>query len=47
MLRSYQDKNQVDRVTIDIVATTVQLLEKRQTEDEEIPVDADAPLPEK
>ena len=42
VLRPYQDKNQVERVAIDIVATTVQLLEKQ-----EIPVDADAPLPEK
>ena len=47
VLRSYQDKNQAERVTLDIIATTVQLLEKRQSEDENIPVDADAPLPEK
>src|SRR5207253_8763539 len=47
VLRPYQDKNQVERVALDIVATTVQLLEKRQSKDEDIPVDADAPLPEK
>jgi len=48
VLRSYQDKNQADRVALDIVATTVQLLEKRQSKDEEIPLDFDAPVvPEK
>ncbi len=29
-LRSYKDKNQVERQAIDIVATTVQLLDKRK-----------------
>jgi single-strand DNA-binding protein len=48
VLRSYQDKNKADRVAIDIIATTVQLLEKRQSKDEEIPLDFDAPVvPEK
>ena len=47
VLRSYQDKNQADRVALDIVATTVQLLEKRQSKEEEIPLDFDAPVPEK
>jgi single-strand DNA-binding protein len=48
VLRSYQDKNKADRAAIDIVATTVQLLEKRQSKDEEIPLDFDAPVvPEK
>ena len=47
VLRSYQDKNQADRVALDIVATTVQLLEKRQSKDEEISLDFDAPVPEK
>jgi single-strand DNA-binding protein len=47
VLRSYQDKNKVDRVAIDIIATTVQLLEKRQSEGEDIPVDSDAPMSEK
>ena len=44
VLRSYQDKNQADRVALDIIATTVQLLEKRQSKDEEIPLDFDAPV---
>ena len=48
VLRSYQDKNQADRVALDIIATTVQLLEKRQSKEEEIPLDFDAPVvPEK
>ncbi len=44
VLRSYQDKNQADRVALDIVATTVQLLEKRQSKEEDIPLDFDAPV---
>jgi len=44
VLRSYQDKNQVERVTLDIIATTVQLLEKRQSKEEDIPLDFDAPV---
>ena len=48
VLRSYQDKNKADRVALDIVATTVQLLEKRQSKEEDIPLDFDAPVvPEK
>ena len=47
VLRSYQDKNKAERVALDIVATTVQLLEKRQSKEEEIPLDFDAPVPEK
>lgn len=47
-LRTYQDKNKVDRVALDIIATTVQLLEKKQNgEAEDIPLDFAAPLPEK
>jgi single-strand DNA-binding protein len=48
VLRPYQDKNKVDRIAIDIVATTVQLLEKKQSgkADTDIPVDFDTPVPE-
>jgi single-strand DNA-binding protein len=44
VLRSYQDKNQADRVALDIIATTVQLLEKHQSKEEDIPLDFDAPV---
>ena len=49
VLRSYKDKNQVDRTAVDIIATTVQLLEKKQSGNaiEDIPIDFDAPVPEK
>jgi single-strand DNA-binding protein len=48
VLRQYKDKNGIDRMAVDIIATTVQLLEKKQNgkADEEIPVDlAEAFLP--
>src|SRR5258708_38690076 len=49
VLHSYKDKNQVDRTAVDIIATTVQLLEKKQSGNaiEDIPIDFDAPVPEK
>ena len=46
-LRPYKDKNGIDRTAIDIIASTVQLLEKRQGKDEDIPIDFDAPVPGK
>jgi single-strand DNA-binding protein len=46
VIRPYKDKNGVDRQAVEIVATTVQLLEKRQGKDEDIP-DLDAPVPGK
>ena len=46
VLCSYKDKNQTDRVAVDIIATTVQLLDKRQSKDEDIS-ELDAPVPEK
>src|SRR6266446_3235686 len=47
VLRQYKDKNGVDRIAVDIIATTVQLLEKKQagTAVEEIPIDFDTPVP--
>ncbi len=49
VLRQYKDKNGIDRIAVDIIATTVQLLEKKQagTAVEEIPIDFDTPVPEK
>ena len=48
VIRPYKDKNGIDRIAIDIVATTVQLLEKKQSDKvEDIPIDFDAPVPEK
>jgi single-strand DNA-binding protein len=45
VLRPYKDKQQVDRRAVDIVATTVQLLEKRQGD---IPVEVgEEPAPDK
>jgi len=43
VIRSYKDKNQVDRTAVDIIATVVQLLDKRQEKavSEDIPVDLD------
>src|SRR5947209_351291 len=31
VLRQYKDRNQIDRIAVDIIANTVQLLEKKQT----------------
>jgi single-strand DNA-binding protein len=45
VLRAYTDKSQVDRIAVEIVASTVQLLEKRQ--DEDIPNEAVEPTPDK
>jgi single-strand DNA-binding protein len=38
-LRSYKDKQQIDRISVEIIASVVQLLEKRKAEsgDDEIP----------
>lgn len=48
VIRPYKDKNGIDRIAIDIVATTVQLLEKKQSDKvEDIPIDFDVPVPEK
>lgn len=45
VLRPYKDKHGIDRTAVDIIATTVQLLEKKQGSkaDGDIPVDLDAP----
>jgi single-strand DNA-binding protein len=44
VLRAYTDKKHVDRIAVEIVASTVQLLEKRQ--DEGIPSEAIEPTPD-
>ena len=48
VIRSYKDKNQVDRTAVDIVASTVQLLDKRQERavSEDTTSDIDPFLPE-
>ncbi len=39
-MRSYKDKNKMERVAVDIVASTVQLLEKRkqQAAEDDLPI---------
>ena len=42
-LRPYKDKQHIDRISVEIIATVVQLLEKRQKDEGDIPDDV---LPE-
>ena len=42
-LRPYKDKQHIDRISVEVIATVVQLLEKRQKDEGDIPDDV---LPE-
>src|SRR5258708_37033435 len=48
VIRPYKDRNQIDRIAVEIVATTVQLLDKKQSGNavEDIPIDFDTPVSE-
>jgi single-strand DNA-binding protein len=45
VLRPYKDKNQAERISVEVIATVVQLLEKRQ--DEDVPNDSSESAPDK
>src|SRR5438094_181770 len=43
-LREYKDKNKVDRLSVEITASIVQLLEKRQKDEGDLPDFEDEPV---